>query len=254
MASSAITHDYYEMLEVSQNATLELITGSYRRLALKHHPDRGGSTQAFQSLALAYEILKDVDTRRNYDRIYPFVVRGRTRKPRTRTQTPHSPPASASQSSAGSDESDAARIAALQKKSEASRRRARAEREGLKLSILETQRNIRVLKQKIAALGGIAADKAVATPEARTNSSETWHPASHYGQQEHNKSGERSRDQAINTKIEEKKRLLDLCEQFLETEKETLHYSKLAGDDFETFMIEREIRDIEARMQERRAY
>jgi curved DNA-binding protein CbpA len=247
MAASAITQDYYEALGVSQNATLELITGSYRRLALKRHPDRGGSTHAFQLLALAYETLKDVDTRRNYDRIYPFLVRDRTSKPRTRTQTQHSPPASASQSNAGSDESDAARIAALRKKSEASRRRARAERETLKSSIIETQRNIRVLKQKIDALGGIAATRAA------SNSSETWHPASHCGQQEHKEARERSQGQAIDAKIDEKKRLLDLCEQLLETEKETLHYSKLAGDDFETFMNEREIRDIEARMRERKA-
>jgi len=247
MASSAISHDYYKMLGVSQNATAELITSSYRRLALKRHPDRGGSTQAFQSLALAYETLKDVDTRRKYDRIHPFIVRGRTSKPRARTQTPHSPPASAPESGAGSDESDAAQISALRKKNDVLRRRARAERETLKSSILETQRNVRVLKQKIDALDGIAAARAV------TNSSETWHPANHCGQQDHEKARERSQGQAMNAKIDEKKRLLDLCEQLLETEKETLHYSKLAGDDFETFMNEREIRDIEARMQERNA-
>ena len=51
MAPSAITEDYYAILEVQQNATSEQITKSYRRLALKLHPDRkaeGGSTQAFQ--------------------------------------------------------------------------------------------------------------------------------------------------------------------------------------------------------------
>lgn len=51
MAPSAITEDYYAILEVQQNATSEQITKSYRRLALKLHPDRkaeGGSMQAFQ--------------------------------------------------------------------------------------------------------------------------------------------------------------------------------------------------------------
>lgn len=48
MAPPTIAIDCYKTLEVDQTATLELITKSYRRLALKLHPDRGGSTQAFQ--------------------------------------------------------------------------------------------------------------------------------------------------------------------------------------------------------------
>jgi curved DNA-binding protein CbpA len=51
MAQSPVTEDYYAILEVDQTATPELITKSYRRLALKAHPDRhahGGSTQLFQ--------------------------------------------------------------------------------------------------------------------------------------------------------------------------------------------------------------
>lgn len=54
MAPSPITEDYYMVLEVSQTATPELITRSYRRLALRLHPDRsaqGGSTQAFQTVS-----------------------------------------------------------------------------------------------------------------------------------------------------------------------------------------------------------
>jgi curved DNA-binding protein CbpA len=48
MAPPTVTEDNYKTLEVDQTATLELITRSYRRIALKLHPDRGGSTQAFQ--------------------------------------------------------------------------------------------------------------------------------------------------------------------------------------------------------------
>jgi len=51
MAPSPITEDYYMILEVQQDATPDQITKSYRRLALKLHPDRNaeaGSTQAFQ--------------------------------------------------------------------------------------------------------------------------------------------------------------------------------------------------------------
>jgi curved DNA-binding protein CbpA len=51
MAPSVITEDYYLILEVEQTAELELITRSYKRLALKLHPDRNprrDATEAFQ--------------------------------------------------------------------------------------------------------------------------------------------------------------------------------------------------------------
>ena len=51
MAPSQITDDYYMVLEVEQIATSELINKSYKRLALKLHPDRNtkhDSTEAFQ--------------------------------------------------------------------------------------------------------------------------------------------------------------------------------------------------------------
>jgi curved DNA-binding protein CbpA len=51
MARSSITEDYYMVLEVAQTATPELIVRSYKRLALKLHPDRNAkqdATEAFQ--------------------------------------------------------------------------------------------------------------------------------------------------------------------------------------------------------------
>ena len=51
MAPVPITEDYYMVLEVSQTATPELVTRSYKRLALKLHPDRNAkhdATEAFQ--------------------------------------------------------------------------------------------------------------------------------------------------------------------------------------------------------------
>jgi DnaJ-class molecular chaperone len=58
MAPSPVTEDYYAILEVDQIATTELIAKSYRRLALKVHPDRhahGGSTQSFQLVRRSHE-------------------------------------------------------------------------------------------------------------------------------------------------------------------------------------------------------
>jgi DnaJ-class molecular chaperone len=51
MAPVIITQDYYAILEVDVTATTEVIVKSYKRLALKHHPDRNAgqdTTEKFQ--------------------------------------------------------------------------------------------------------------------------------------------------------------------------------------------------------------
>jgi molecular chaperone DnaJ len=64
--------DYYEILEVSRTATDQEIKSSYRKLALKYHPDRNqGDKKAeekFKEAAEAYAILSDADKRARYDR------------------------------------------------------------------------------------------------------------------------------------------------------------------------------------------
>ena len=64
--------DYYEVLEVTRTATDPEIKSSYRRLALKFHPDRnqGDKTaeEKFKEAAEAYAILSDSDKRARYDR------------------------------------------------------------------------------------------------------------------------------------------------------------------------------------------
>jgi molecular chaperone DnaJ len=63
--------DYYEILEVSKNATQEEIKKAYRQQALKHHPDRNPgkkeSEEKFKEAAEAYEILSDQQKRARYD-------------------------------------------------------------------------------------------------------------------------------------------------------------------------------------------
>jgi molecular chaperone DnaJ len=61
--------DYYVILGVPRDASLEAIKRAYRRLAKKLHPDRGGdhSLEAFREVQAAYETLVDAEQRRRYD-------------------------------------------------------------------------------------------------------------------------------------------------------------------------------------------
>ena len=63
--------DFYEILGVNRDASEEDIKKSYRKLAMKYHPDRNpdskDSEAKFKEAKEAYEILSDADKRRAYD-------------------------------------------------------------------------------------------------------------------------------------------------------------------------------------------
>ena len=64
--------DYYEILEVTRTAAGDEIKKSYRKLAVKYHPDKnpGDHTaeEKFKEIGSAYEVLSDAEKRAAYDR------------------------------------------------------------------------------------------------------------------------------------------------------------------------------------------
>lgn len=64
--------DYYEVLGVGRSASEAEIKGAYRKLAVKHHPDKNpdnpDSEEMFKEATEAYEVLSDPDKRARYDR------------------------------------------------------------------------------------------------------------------------------------------------------------------------------------------
>ena len=64
--------DYYELLGIDRDSDPEKIKKAYRKLAMKHHPDRNpGNKDAerkFKEISEAYEVLKDDQKRAAYDR------------------------------------------------------------------------------------------------------------------------------------------------------------------------------------------
>ncbi|XP_063817538.1 dnaJ homolog subfamily B member 12 [Pseudophryne corroboree] len=62
--------DYYEILGVTREATEEDLKKSYRKLALKFHPDKNhapGATEAFKAIGNAYAVLSNAEKRKQYD-------------------------------------------------------------------------------------------------------------------------------------------------------------------------------------------
>lgn len=60
--------DLYDVLGVSRDADDDTIKRAYRGKARSLHPDAGGDEEQFKELTTAYEVLKNPQTRANYDR------------------------------------------------------------------------------------------------------------------------------------------------------------------------------------------
>jgi molecular chaperone DnaJ len=72
--------DFYKILEVERSASPDEIKKSYRKMALKYHPDKNPgdleSAKKFQEIAEAYETLSDPKKKQQYDNPNPLFNRG----------------------------------------------------------------------------------------------------------------------------------------------------------------------------------
>ena len=72
--------DFYEVLDLSKDATENDIKKAYRKLAMEFHPDRNaGSKEAeekFKEASEAYEVLKDPKKRQRYDQFGHSGLKG----------------------------------------------------------------------------------------------------------------------------------------------------------------------------------
>lgn len=64
--------DYYEVLGVTKNSTLDDIKKAYKKLAMKWHPDKNPNDmemakEKFREVSEAYQVLSDPEKRKNYD-------------------------------------------------------------------------------------------------------------------------------------------------------------------------------------------
>ena len=63
--------DYYDVLGVQKNSSPEQIKAAYRKLAVKHHPDKNPgdktSEEKFKEASEAYHVLSDKERKQNYD-------------------------------------------------------------------------------------------------------------------------------------------------------------------------------------------
>ncbi|MEE8402492.1 MAG: molecular chaperone DnaJ [Candidatus Hydrothermarchaeaceae archaeon] len=72
--------DYYEILGVSRDASKGSIKKAYRKLAMKHHPDRNkesGAEEKFKEISEAYGVLSDDEKKRQYDTMGHAGIDGR---------------------------------------------------------------------------------------------------------------------------------------------------------------------------------
>jgi curved DNA-binding protein CbpA len=80
-----MSKDYYKVLGVLPTAAAVEIKRAYRKLALKHHPDKGGQEEEFKRISEAYSVLIDENERRAYD--YDRIAQSQGHRPTFRAKS-----------------------------------------------------------------------------------------------------------------------------------------------------------------------
>jgi curved DNA-binding protein CbpA len=65
----------YDILNVSKTASLNEIRKEYQRLSLLYHPDKNATSTKFYDIQRAYEILSDLNRRKEYDQEMYFKTK-----------------------------------------------------------------------------------------------------------------------------------------------------------------------------------
>jgi hypothetical protein len=78
MSEFSAKKDYYDVLGAREGDSRRDLKRQYKRMAARRHPDKGGSEEEMKSLNEAYRVLRNEETRRQYDaervsRQPPFV-------------------------------------------------------------------------------------------------------------------------------------------------------------------------------------
>lgn len=67
-----LDRNYYDILEIERTADDAAIKKAYKRAALVHHPDKGGSDEMFTQVSEAFQVLSDAIKRSDYDKVIYF--------------------------------------------------------------------------------------------------------------------------------------------------------------------------------------
>lgn len=67
MSHSDSQKDYYKILGANERTTARDLERLYKRMAARHHPDRGGSEEEMKTLNEAYSVLRNQESRDEYD-------------------------------------------------------------------------------------------------------------------------------------------------------------------------------------------